>query len=326
MGVLPEVSANSSTVAPPEHGVSRRRPRLWLARLDSRLNPFLFIAPFFVLFAVFGVFPLLYTAWVSLHDWQLINGDQGFVGLDNYRVLLSDPNFYNALFNTASIFLLSTVPQLLMALAIAVLLDRPLRASPTWRAAVLLPNVVSVAAVALVFAQLFGRDYGVANWLLGWVGIDPVAWTEHRWSSHLAVAVMVMWRWTGYNALLYLAAMQAVPRELYEVAAIDGASRWRTFWSVTVPGIRPTILFTVVVSTIGGLQLFAEPQLFDSSGIAGTGGSDRQFQTLTMYLYEKGFGLFDAGYAAAIAWVLFVICVLGVLANFALVRRYVGRD
>ncbi|MGW3469819.1 carbohydrate ABC transporter permease [Saccharopolyspora sp. NPDC000995] len=304
--------------------VSGSRSSQLLARVDGRVTPYLFIAPFFVLFAVFGLFPLLYTAWVSLHDWHLINGDQGFVGLANYSALFADPDFYNALFNTTSIFLVSTVPQLLAALGIAALLNRPLRAGTAWRAGVLLPNVVSVVAVALVFAQLFGRDFGVVNWALGMFGVEPVDWEGQRWSSHLAIAVMVMWRWTGYNALLYLAAMRNVPRELYEAVALDGASRWRSFWSITVPGIRPTIIFTVVVSTIGGLQLFAEPQLFDSSGTAGVGGNDRQFQTLTMYLYEKGFGLFDAGYAAAIAWVLFVVCLLSALANFALVRRIRG--
>lgn len=212
-----------------------------------------------MLFAVFGFFPLLYTAWVSLHDWHLIDGDQGFVGVANYSALFADPDFYNALVNTASIFLVSTVPQLLAALGIAALLNRPLRAGTAWRAGVLLPNVVSVVAVTLVFAQLFRRDSGVVNWILGMVGLEPVDWENQRRSSHLAVAVMVMWRWTGYNALLYLAAMRNIPRELYEAAALDGASRWRSFWSVTVPGIRPTIVFTVVVSTIGGLQLFAEP-------------------------------------------------------------------
>ncbi|WP_165968558.1 carbohydrate ABC transporter permease [Saccharopolyspora elongata] len=295
-----------------------------LSQIDARVTPYLFVAPFFVLFAVFGLFPLLYTAWISLHDWNLIDGDQGFVGLANYTALFADPDFYNALFNTASIFVVSTVPQLLAALGIAALLNRPLRAGTVWRAGVLLPNVISVVAVALVFAQLFGRDFGVINWILGLFGLDPVDWEGQRWSSHLAVATMVIWRWTGYNALLYLAAMRNVPRELYEAAALDGASRWRSFWSITVPGIRPTIIFTVVVSTIGGLQLFAEPQLFDSTGTAGVGGNDRQFQTLTMYLYEKGFGLFDAGYAAAIAWVLFVMCLLSAVANFVLVRRIRG--
>ncbi len=283
-------------------------------------------APFYVLFGVFGLFPLLYTAWVALHHWHLVNGDTGFAGLGNFAVLLQDPYFYNALFNTVSIFVLSTVPQLLAALGLAALLDRPLRARTLWRASVLLPNVVSVVAVALVFSQLFAEDYGVVNWALGLAGLDPVDWRSDRFASHVAVSAMVMWRWTGYNALLYLAAMQSVPQERYDAAMLDGASRWRTFWSITVPAIRPTIAFTVVISTIGGLQLFAEPQLFDDTGVNGTGGADRQFQTLAMYLYEKGFGEFDAGYAAAIAWLLFLFSAVFALVNFSLVRRMRGGE
>ncbi|MGO1056345.1 carbohydrate ABC transporter permease [Crossiella sp. CA198] len=308
----------------PQQPPSRKR-RWPLARLDTKVTPYLFVAPFFLIFGAFGLFPLLYTAWVSLHDWQLVDGQQGFVGLDNYFALFGDPNFYNALGNTVSMFLLSTVPQLLAALGLAALLDRGLRGRTFWRAGLLLPNVVSVVAVALVFTQIFGRDFGVVNYLLELIGLDRVNWQADTWSSHLAVSAMVMWRWTGYNALLYLAAMQSVPRDLYEAATVDGASRWRMFFSITVPSIRPTILFTIVVSTIGGMQLFVEPTLFDPKGASGVGGSDRQFQTLTMYLYEKGFRLFDAGYASAIAWVLFLVVLIFALINFTLARRIASK-
>ncbi|MFC3452627.1 carbohydrate ABC transporter permease [Amycolatopsis speibonae] len=302
----------------------RSRKRDLLASLDRRATPILLVTPFFVLFAVFGLFPLLYTFWVSLHDWQLINGDQGFVGLRNFSELFGDSHFYNALSNTVTLFLLSTVPQIALALGIAALLDRPLRARAFWRSVVLLPNVVSVAAIALIFAQLFGRDFGVVNWLLGLFGMSPLDWQAQGWSAQPAIALIVIWRWAGYNSLLYLAAMQSVPTELYEAAELDGASRWRQFFSITVPGIRPTIVFTTVVSAIGGMQIFVEPQLFDSSGVAGTGGDDRQFQTLIMYLYEKGFTQFDAGYAAAIAWVVFLASVVLALAGVVLARRIAG--
>ncbi|VVJ15484.1 ABC alpha-glucoside transporter [Amycolatopsis camponoti] len=294
-----------------------------LARFDRKATPLLFVAPFFALFVVFGAFPLLYTAWVSLHDWNLLEGDQGYLGLANYGDLLADPNFWNALANTVGIFVLAAVPEFLLALGIAALLDRPLRGATWWRTGILLPNVVSVVAIGLVFGQLFSRDYGVVNEVLGWFGVAPVNWQASSWTSHFAVASMVLWRWTGYNALIYLAAMQAVPGDLYEAAALDGASRWRTFWSITVPGIRPALAFTAIAGTVNGLQLFAEPQLFDTGGSGGTGGNDRQFQTLVMYLYEKGFTHFDAGYAAALTWVMFVVCALFALVNYRLVRRFV---
>ncbi|GLW90000.1 carbohydrate ABC transporter permease [Actinokineospora globicatena] len=284
--------------------------------------PYLLVAPFFLVFGVFGVFPLLRTAWVSVHRWHLIAGPEGFAGLANFRDLLLDPLFYNAVGNTLSIFLLATIPQLVLALGIAALLARR---GAGWQVLVLVPNVVPVVAVALVFGQLLGRDYGMVNFLLGRVGVDPVAWQADTWAAHLGVATMVMWRWTGYTALLYLAAMRAVPRELHEAAELDGAGRWQRFRTVTLPGIRPTLLFTVVASAIGGVQMFTEPQLFDGSGLAGAGGSDRQFQTVAMYLYEVGFGRFDAGYAAAMTWVLFLLCAALTAAAVGLVRRVVRR-
>lgn len=296
---------------------------VWSDRLDRRVTPFLLIGPFFGLFAIFGLFPLLYTAWISLHRWHLVGGGEGFVGVDNYTRLLSDPLFYNAMLNTVSIFILATFPQMFAALGLAALLNQPLRGPTFWRASVLMPNVVSVATIGLVFGQLYANDYGVVDYLLRSLGLPAIDWHGNRLTSHLAISTMVAWRWTGYNALLYLAAMQSVPQELYDAAALDGASRWRTFWSITVPGIRPTLIFTVVVSTISGLQLFAEPQLFDSSG---SGGASRQFQTLAMYLYEKGFNQFNAGYAATIAWVMCLFCVGFALVNFVLVRKIASKD
>ncbi|MBM7774835.1 cellobiose transport system permease protein [Actinokineospora baliensis] len=299
---------------------------MWTTRVRApgarAVAPYLLVAPFFLVFGAFGVFPLVRTAWVSVHRWHLIGGDEGFRGLDNFRHLLGDPLFYNALGNTVSIFLLATVPQLALALCIATLLARR---RPAWQVLVLVPNVVPVVAVALVFGQLLGRDYGIVNFLLGQVGVGPISWQAETWAAHLGVAVMVMWRWTGYTALLYLAAMRSVPRELYEAAALDGAGGWQRFRVVTLPGIRPTVLFTVVASAIGGVQMFTEPQLFDGSGLAGAGGSDRQFQTVAMYLYEVGFGRFDAGYAAAMTWVLFLFCAAFAATAVVLVRRLVSR-
>jgi cellobiose transport system permease protein len=134
---------------------------------------------------------------------------------------------------------------------------------------------------------------------------------------------MVMWRWTGYNTLIYLAAMQAVPDDLYEAAEVDGASSWRQFFHITIPMLRPTIIFTAIISTIGGLQLFTEPYLFQPLKQQATGGSARQYQTVSMYLYEKAFGgsEFKFGYASAIAWSLFLMTILFSLFNFMLVRR-----
>jgi cellobiose transport system permease protein len=300
-----------------------RRLQLLSYRLDLKASPYLYIAPFFVLFAVFGLFPLAYTAWVSTHEWSLLSDAHVFVGLGNYQTLLNDQYFWNALGNTLSVLLLATVPQLLAALLLAHLLTLRLRGQTFWRMGMLLPNVASVVAVAVIFSQLFGRDFGLVNWVLESLGAGRVDWQSGSATSHIAIAVMMAWKWTGYNALIYLAAMQAVPREVYEAAHLDGASRMQHLFYVTVPMIRPTIVFTVIVSTIYGLQIFAEPQLFGGGGPNGvTGGASRQFQTLTLYLYEHGFNRgFEFGYASAVAWTMFLVIVLVALLNYLFIRR-----
>ncbi|WP_371675054.1 carbohydrate ABC transporter permease [Streptomyces sp. NBC_01276] len=287
-------------------------------RVRRSLAPYAYVAPFFTLFAAFGLFPLLYTAYVSLYRVELQTpGAMQWRGLDNYAALFSDSYFWTALRNTFTIGVLSTVPQLAMALGLAHLLNRRLRARTFFRTAVLLPYATSVAAATLVFAQLFGRDFGMVNYLLGLTGIGPVDWQTGTVASQLAVSSIVVWRWTGYNALIYLAGMQSIPAELYEAAELDGASGWRQFVHVTLPGLRPTIVFTAVVSTIGATQLFGEPLLFEGSV---SGGISHQYQTLGLYLYEQGWGFFHLGRAAAIAWVMFLLILVLVGANALLVR------
>jgi cellobiose transport system permease protein len=292
--------------------------RTRLARLDVKASPYLYVAPFFIVFAAFGLFPVGYTFWVSLHDWELIGGRQ-FIGLENYAALLVDGDFWNSVGNTFGIFVIATVPQLLAALLLANALNRWLRVRTFFRMGVLIPMVTSIVAVAIVFTQLYGRDYGLVNWLLGLVGVDRIEWQADKWSSWIAIATMVDWRWTGYNALIYLAAMQAIPRDLYEAAAVDGASRGRQFWRITVPLLRPTIIFTVIIATIGGLQLFTEPLLFGSGEMGG--GTLGQFQTMAMYMFENAFRDYEYGYGSAVAWVLFVIIIVASLVNFLIIRR-----
>lgn len=299
-----------------------RRQRL--SHLDVKASPYLYIAPFFILFGLVGLFPLAYTFVVSLFEWDLLKGQGDFVGLDNFIAILNDRFFWNSLFNTFSIFLLSAIPQLIAALLIAAVLDSNIRGKTFWRMSVLLPYVVTPVAVAIIFSNLFGDQYGLINNLLGNFGIDPILWHQDTFPSHIAIATMVNWRWTGYNALILLAAMQAVPRDLHESAALDGAGAFRRFVSITVPSIRPTMVFVIITATIGGLQIFAEPKLFDPATAGGIGGAHRQFQTTVLYLWEMAFFRRDFGEAAAIAWLLFIIIVGIGLINFFLTQRIAG--
>nr|WP_192498756.1 sugar ABC transporter permease [Ornithinimicrobium pratense] len=309
----------ATTAGPlPAPASPKRERRGRRSGVDVRFSPYLYIAPFFVLFAVTGLFPLLYTGWVALHDWDQIMGQGEFVGLDNFVAVLTGSAFWRAFTNTVSIFVLSSVPQIAAALLIATALDRNLRAKTLWRMGVLLPYVVAPVAVALIFSNLFADRFGLINALLETVGLEPVRWHSDRFASHVAIATMVNFRWTGYNALILLAAMQAVPRDLYEQAAIDGANAWRQFWAITVPMLRPTIIFVIITSTIGGLQIFDEPRMFDQYG---RGGADQQWQTLTIYLYELGWTRSDFGMASAVAWLLFLIIVGFGIVNYLITRR-----
>jgi cellobiose transport system permease protein len=295
--------------------------RMRLRRLDVTLSPYLYITPFFIVFLGLGLFPLIYTLYVSLNHWELGASTHQWVGFHNYVSLLGDSYFWNSLRNTGSIWVLSTVPQLFGALVLAHVLNRRLRFRTLFSVGLLAPVVTSVVAVSIIFAMLFGRDFGLVNYLLHFVGIGPINWQVGRWGSQPAISLMIIWRWTGYNTLLYLAALQAVPRELYEAAAIDGANSGQQFRKITIPMLRPTIIFTVIVSTIYGMQVFAEPMLFDTNPGSVTGGASREFQTVVMYLYEQGWRNLQFGYAAAVAWLLFIVIVVFVILNYVLTRR-----
>ncbi|GAA3870423.1 carbohydrate ABC transporter permease [Streptomyces sedi] len=307
--------------SPQERKRIERRSRWY--RWDLKFSPYAFISPFFLFFAAFGLFPLLYTGWAALHQASMVNpNEMEWVGFDNFSRLWNDEFFWNALRNTFTIGIISTVPQLLMALGLAHVLNYRMRGSMAFRVAMLTPYATSVAAATLVFAMLYGRDYGMINWALDLVGIDPVNWEAGTWTSQFAISTIVIWRWTGYNTLIYLAAMQAVPNDLYESASLDGASRWQQFRHVTIPALRPTILFTVVVSTIGATQLFGEPYLLAGSE---NGGAQSQYQTLGLYMYETGWFNLHLGRAAAIAWTMFLLLiVIGIL--YWVLTRLVGKS
>ncbi|MFC4828486.1 carbohydrate ABC transporter permease [Agromyces aurantiacus] len=291
-----------------------------LSRWDLKLSPYLYISPFFILFLVTGLFPIAYTAVISFMDWDLVRNTGTFIGFDQYAYVLSQPKFWIALRNTFSIFLLSSVPQLLLAIFIAAMLDQNIRAKTFWRMGVLLPYVMAPVAVALIFSNMFGDQYGLVNTFLTGLGLPAVPWHSNAFASHLAIATMVNFRWTGYNTLILLAAMQAIPRDYYEAAAIDGAGRFRQFFSITVPSLRPTLIFVIITSTIGGLQIFDEPRMYDQFGV---GGANSQWLTITLYLYDIGWGQWNFGRAAALAWILFlIILAIGVL-NLLVTRRLV---
>ncbi|GAB3603156.1 carbohydrate ABC transporter permease [Microbacterium aureliae] len=293
-----------------------------LSKWDLKFSPYLYISPFFIMFAIVGLFPIVFTAIISFQEWDLVRNSGEFVGVDQYSWILANPQFWTALRNTFSIFLLSSVPQLIAAIIIAALLDRNIRAKTFWRMSVLIPFVMAPVAVALIFSNMFGDNFGLVNNLLrDWFGFT-IPWHKDPFWSHVAIATMVNFRWTGYNTLILLAAMQAIPRDYYEAATVDGAGAVRQFFSITVPSLKATLIFVIITSTIGGLQIFDEPRMFDNTG---EGGPAQQWLTITLFLYNIGWGESNFGRAAALAWILFVIILIIGLINL-LVTRSLVRD
>jgi cellobiose transport system permease protein len=317
----------ATATRPPAPPTSRppRAPRVIsfsqrLSRWDLKVSPYLYISPFFVMFAVVGLFPIAFTAVISFMDWDLVRNSGEFIGFDQYVWILNQPQFWTALRNTFSIFLLSSVPQLVLAIFIAAMLDRNIRAKTFWRMGVLVPFVMAPVAVALIFSNMFGDNHGLVNNVLTDIGLPAVQWHKDAFASHIAIATMVNFRWTGYNTLILLAAMQAIPRDYYEAATVDGAGAFRQFWSITLPSLKPTLIFVIITATIGGLQIFDEPRMYDQFG---RGGAAQQWLTITLYLYDIGWGQWNFGRAAALAWILFLIILVIGLINLLVTRRLV---
>ncbi len=311
-------SPAGETTDPTGGGSAPRRRRSH--RLPGSRMGYAYVLPFFVVFAAFSIYPWLDTAWVSLHDVRLSTYDQmSWLGLGNYHNLFTNEFFWNAFRNTITIGIISTVPQLCMALGIAHLLNYKLRGRTFFRVSILMPYATSLAAATVIFLELFDPQLGLVNWVLHLGHLPAVDWQGSRWPSQVAVSTIVIWRWTGYNALIYLAGMQSIDTQLYDAAVVDGCGRWAQFRYVTLPGLRPTILFTIVVSTIGATQLFGEPLLYHSG--KADGGTQSQYQTLGLLMYQQGWSYDRLGLASATAWTMFVIIVLAVLVNVLLARR-----
>jgi cellobiose transport system permease protein len=320
------VQASRSRDAAHPAGTPDPPPKLtWRQRLshwDFRFSPYLYILPFFLLFGAVGVYPMVYSGYLSFFSWPRYGVTHGpGVGFENYVHVLADPVFHKAFWNTLGIFLLSSVPQVVIATVIAAMLDTPLRGRTWWRMSVLLPFVVAPAATALIFGSIFADKTGLANEMLRAVGLSGVNWHSDRLASWTAIATMVNYRWTGYNTLIILASLQAIPRQLYEAAAIDGASRVQQFFHVALPSIRPTMVFVIITATIGGMQIFTEPRLFDTN-LQFQGGADYQYQTLTMYVFNtSNSGTDPYPRAAAATWIIVLIIIGIALLNYLITRQ-----
>ncbi|MEU6981127.1 MULTISPECIES: sugar ABC transporter permease [unclassified Streptomyces] len=287
------------------------RPAAPRPRRRGRAAPYLFVLPALLLFAGFKLYPIAWSFLISLH--RTVGGVETFVGADNYLRLAEDPLLWTALRNTLLILAVQVPLMLALATGLAVALDSTLlRGRPVFRLGFFLPMVTGLVAYGIVFSVLLNKDYGLVNWVFGQFGADPVPWlTDPMW-ARISLGLALTWHYTGYNAVILLARLQTVPRELYDAVAVDGGGAFSAFRHVTLPGIRPALLLTTVLSTIGTLQLFDEPYVLTG------GGPDNATLTIGVYLYQNAFKYFDFGYASAIAYALTVLVGLLGLIQFRL--------
>jgi cellobiose transport system permease protein len=289
----------------------------------SYWRQYLSIAPFYVVFLGFALIPVIFTLYLAFQRWDGL-GPIHFAGLQQFRYLVKDQTFWQAVVNTLVIWVMSTVPMLVLALVLAVMLNSTARLGRFYRIAYFIPNVTSLVAAAIFFFTVFSSQFGIVNAALRALHLQPVPWMSNWWTIKIVIALLMSWQWTGYNMIIYLAGLQSIPGELYEAARIDGAGSVQSFRFITIPMLRPIILFTVIVSTVNGLQSFTEPQVMFGSTAAtnpDSGGPGQAGLTIMLYFYNQAFDNHDYGYGAAIVWALFMIIGLFVVINWRIVAR-----
>ncbi|HEX8631318.1 MAG TPA: sugar ABC transporter permease [Catenuloplanes sp.] len=274
-----------------------------------------FILPNFIGFAALTLLPLLALGYVAFTDWNAF-GVANWVGLENFQQIVSDTSFRVALFNTAYYTVLHIPLTLAASLGLALLLNQKLRGVAFFRTAAFFPYVTSIVAIAVVWNMLFSPEVGPFNQALRAIGIDqPPGWTASADWSMPAVIIVGTWRDMGYYMLLFLAGLQTIPRELYEAARMDGADAWQRFRNVTIPGLRTTTFFVVVILTINSFKIF------DLILVMTDGGPGQSTLVLSQYIYQKGFVENQLGYASSISVVFFLICISVTLVQFAVNKR-----
>jgi lactose/L-arabinose transport system permease protein len=274
-----------------------------------------FLAPYLLIFAAFWVWPIIRSFLISFQNTR-VNPWQ-FNPAFNWTRLIGDPAFFNALKNTMIILVIQVPVMIALATVMAVLLNSPLlKARGLFRFAFFAPVVVGEVAYSAVFRLMFSLDFGIVNKLLMSVGLDRVDWFANKAPAMALLMIAVTWRWAGYNAIIILAGLQSISEDVYEAATLDGVSKVRQFFFITLPLLRPILLFCVVLSIIGTMQLFTEPFLITNRG--GPGGGT---ETLGLFLYRQGFTSLNFGYASAVAYTMAALAIA-----ISLVNLWLGRE
>lgn len=301
---------------------SKRLDRIKLNRSGPRHSIFrniwgyIFISPFFILYAIFGLYPLLLSLYLSIAEWKGV-GPIKLVGLNNFARLLEDKVFWQSMINGITLFFLYVPVMLFLALVLAVILNsKRIRGFQFFRTLIFLPFITNMAAAGFAFRILLTKNNGLINIVLGQLHLPPVPWLEEMWMARVSLALLIIWAWLGYNMVIMLAGLQTIPKDLTEAALVDGASNTQAFFNITIPLMRPVILFCAVTSTIGSFGLFAEV-----ASLTG-GGPANATITPMIRIFNVAFRSLQLGYASAMAYTFFAIIFILTL----LQMRFMGRE
>src|SRR5256714_6129874 len=281
----------------------------------------LFISPWLIGFLVFGVFPILYTFYLSLTRYSGLR-EPTFIGVNNYTRLAADPLFWKSAYNTLYYTILAVPIGVVVAMLLAMAMNQKVREGTIYRAIFYLPSILPVFAISFIFVVLLNPGYGLVNWLLSSVGLPSPNWLGDKDYTKLAL-VMIAQLGAGQWALVFLAGLRGIPTELYESAEIDGAGPFRKFISITLPLMTPVILYDIIIGLSFGLQVFTSAYILTGGGTRGSGGPDNSLLTYVYYIYKEAFQFGAMGYPAALSVVLFVVSLLLAGAVFRWARGWV---
>ncbi len=265
---------------------------------------YILICPFFILFFCFFFIPTIQSFYLSLFKWESF-GQYSYVGFKNYLKLSADSLFWTTLWNSLVLMLITMIPQIILSVFLAVLINaRVIKGKKIWRTIYFLPITLSPVIIAVIFTLIFDENFGMLNYVLSWVNIPPIPWlTSTQWSK-FSVSILVNWRWIGWNIVILLAALQGISQDLIDSAVVDGADEFQMFWNITLPLIKPSVVYLIMLAIIDGLRIFAEPTVLTR------GGPAKSSMTVMMYLYNQAFYYFNYGYASSIAVITFIIIVI----------------
>ena len=288
----------------PPGGPPATRPPVSRYFIWEKTAPYVFISPFFILFGIFGAFPILFAVYISFQDWKSVHASE-YVGFKNYARMFTDDNFHIALSNTAILGILVVPLMVILSLSLANVLNQPIRGRVVYRTAYFLPVVTSLVVVGLLFDFLLGSPYSPLGSVLEIFNIEFRGLLDQPVFIKPSILVMILWRWVGYNMMIMLAGLQSIPHELFEAARIDGASGIQAFIHITIPLMRRVIAFAAILSTIGMFNIFEEAYMLVGTG----GGTDRAGHLMGLIIYSQAFSKFNFGYASALAYANAVIII-----------------